>query len=425
MPAANCFDPRLVSRCWIDYNSTPLMTVDELNGLFTGALDERERNHLRRELATVRPIDAVHVEFGGETYTNFCSNNYLGLTHHPAVISAISAGARLAGAGSGAAALIAGHTSIHASAETALARWKGTESALLLPSGYQANHAAVQALASIARRAGGGVRFLIDKLSHASLIDAVRSTGEPMRVFPHNGLTKLARLLEEAEPTTANVVVTESIFSMDGDAADLVGLADLKRRRPFLLLLDEAHASGVYGADGAGLAAECGLQSAVDLTVLTLSKALGCMGGAICASSRICDAVVNFGRAYVYSTAVAPPIAAAAEAAVGVLQSEPHRQRRVRELAIRLRTRLAGAGVALPPGDSPIVPIVLGSEDAALHAADQLRQSKLLVMAVRPPTVPKGTSRLRVTLSSQHSDQEVLALTEMLSQVLHQIKPFA
>jgi 8-amino-7-oxononanoate synthase len=242
----------------------------------------------------------------------------------------------------------------------------------------------------------------VDKLAHASLIDAVRSAGPNFRIFPHNHLPKLRRLLEDADPNVPQVVVTESIFSMDGDAADLAGIAALKKEFPFLLLLDEAHGSGVYGRNGAGYATEVGLANAVDLTVVTLSKAMGCVGGAICGSRSVCDAVVNFGRPYVFSTALPPAVAGGVVAAIAVMQEEPQRQTRVRELAARVRSGVLGEA-----GDSPIVPIVLGEESVALKWAEQLKELGIFTVAVRPPTVPRGSSRLRVTLSCEHSDDQV------------------
>jgi 8-amino-7-oxononanoate synthase len=377
----------------------------------------RESNLLRQRRA-VTPLDATHVEWAGRRYVNFASNNYLGLTHHPRVLEAAACASQRGGAGSGAAGLITGYTDAHAAAEHALAAWKGTESAVLLPSGYQANHAVVQTLAALGERTGVGVRFLIDKLVHASLVDAVRGSGAPFRVFPHNGLAKLRRLLEEAaEDAALQVVVTESIFSMDGDAADLRGLAEVKREHPFVLVLDEAHAAGVYGPAGAGLAAELGLQAEVDVSVATLSKALGGVGGVVCGSRVFCDALVNFGRAYVFSTSLPPAVAAAAEAALGVLRDEPGRQARVRDLARRVRGELTAAGFEIPAGDAPIVPVILGDAGHALAAAERLREAGLLVPAVRPPTVPRGGSRLRVTLSSEHTDAEVAQLVAALARL--------
>lgn len=381
--------------------------------------------HLYRRRRDGHVLDATHIEVNGRRYVNFAANNYLGLSHHPRVVEAAADATRREGAGAGASPLVTGRGVAHASAERAVAAWKGTESAVLLPSGYQANLAAVQTLAELgggrgAAGAGLRVRFLLDKLVHASLIDAVLETGIHFRTFPHNNLQKLQTLLDMMNPGEAPVVITESVFSMDGDTADLEGLARLKRSHPFVLLLDEAHASGVYGPAGAGLAAERGLTDLADLTVVTFSKALGGGGGAVCGSALLCDAVVNFGRAYVYSTALSPALAAAAEASLSVLRDEPWRQARLRQLTNRVRNRLKEAGLNVPPGDSPIIPVILGSEEAAMAAASRLQDAGLWAVAIRPPTVPRGTSRLRLTVLSQHSDDEIESL---LSSVLSLGRP--
>ncbi len=386
--------------------------------LLTVAMQARREAGLLRRRREVRHLDDAQVEVEGQRYVDFSSNDYLGLTHHPAVSHAAAAATRAGGAGSGASALVTGYTQRHASAERALATWKGTERAVLLPSGYQANHAAVQTFAGAAQTAARPLRFLVDKLVHASLIDAVRASQLPMRVFPHNGIDKLARLLTSAPESELQVVVTESIFSMDGDPADLVAITQLKKIRPFALVLDEAHGSGVYGTDGAGYAAELRIAEQVDVFVVTLSKALGGMGGAVCATQIFCEALVNFGRAYVYSTCVPPALAAAAEAALGVIRDEPHRQQRVRALSLRVRAAVSDLGLATRSGDSPIIPIVLSTELAALSAAQRLMEQGLLVAAMRPPTVPRGTSRLRVTLSSEHTDEQIAALISGLAQLV-------
>jgi 8-amino-7-oxononanoate synthase len=379
------------------------------------ALEDRRVHHTLRRRRTVRVLDSTHLEIDGRRFVNFASNNYLGLTHHPSVVAAFASAAKMVGVGSGAAPLITGQTEFHASAERTIAAWKGTESAVLLSSGYAANLAVVQTLAGVAEK--NGVRFLIDKLCHASIVDSVRavSSGDKatFRVFPHNHLAKLRRLLAEADANVLQVVITESIFSMDGDVADLRGIAELKREFPFLLVLDEAHASGVYGSNGSGYAAELGLSEIVDIAIITLSKALGSVGGAVCGSSQWCEALVNFGRSYVFSTAIPPAIAAAVEAGIGVMKDQPQRQQRVRLLAARLR-----AGLGLPPGDSPIVPIILGEESKALDAAERLMDQRIFAVAVRPPTVPRGSSRLRVTVSCDHTDDELNALINALNKGL-------
>jgi 8-amino-7-oxononanoate synthase len=387
---------------------------ESFDSLLKDELSRLAEAHQLRTRRIIVPLDAVHVEIDGRRCINFCSNNYLGLTHHPRIVAAVGKAAAKFGAGAGAAGLISGFSPQHAATESAVAAWKGTQAAILLPSGYQANQAAVQSLAALGKN-HGGVRFLVDKLSHASLLDAIRASGAAWRVFPHNGMAKLKRLLDEADAEQLQVVVTESIFSMDGDAANLKSLAELKRARPFVLLLDEAHASGVYGANGSGLAAEFGLTDAVDVFVVTFSKAAGCIGGAICASKSFCDAAVNLGRAYIFSTSIPPAIVAGIEEAIHVMRDEPQRQERVRALALEVRSRLRDKGMTLPDGDSPIVPIVVGEESAAIQLAEKLLQKDLLVGAVRPPTVPRGTSRLRVTLSCEHLQEEIDRLIKAIA----------
>jgi 8-amino-7-oxononanoate synthase len=387
--------------------------MESWNRALDKALRAREEKHQLRSRRAVRPIDATHVECDGRQYINFASNDYLGLSHHPKVIDTVREAAAKWGVGSGAAGLISGYSDPHASAERAIAAWKGTESAILLPSGYQANHAAIQTLATIG---GRGVRFLLDKNVHASLIDAVRGMDTEPRIFPHNNLDKLQRLLADAPSDRLQVVVTESIFSMDGDAADLAGIAALKQQYPFFLLLDEAHGSGVYGNNGSGYASELDISHTVDASIVTLSKAIGCIGGAVCASQRFIDGLTNFGRAWIFSTHVPPMIAAAAEASLQVMHDETWRQERVRKLARQVRQSL---GAALVPGlpNCPIIPIVLGDEERALQASKTLAQNGLWTIAVRPPTVPPSSSRLRVTLSCEHTDQEVDLLIQQLLKI--------
>jgi 8-amino-7-oxononanoate synthase len=367
-----------------------------------------------RQRRPIVPLDSTHVEWRGRQFTNFASNDYLGLTHHPRVIEAAQRATCQFGVGSGASPLVCGYTPTHVAAEIRIAKWKGTEACVLLPSGYQANCAAIQTLAIGAHQANRPIRFLLDKLCHASLIDAVQASGQKFRTFPHGDLGKLERLLARASPGHVQVVVTESIFSMDGDAADLRSIVELKRRHLFLLLVDEAHASGVYGPDGSGLAAELGLSGEVDLTIATLSKAIGCVGGVVCGSRVFCDALINFARACIYSTSLPAHVAAAAGAAVEVMSDEPQRTRRVRQLAARVRHELARTKFAISRGDSPIIPILMGSESAALDAAEYLASQHMLALAIRPPTVARGSSRVRITLSSQHSDHEVDRLIDAI-----------
>lgn len=395
-------------------NSIATPSETAFDTMVKSVLAQRDLAGLLRIRQAVVPIDATHIEFAGNRYVNFASNDYLGLTHHPKIIAAVRTAAEKYGAGSGAAGLISGYTEEHAIAEREIAQWKQTQSAILIGSGYQANLAAIQTIAAISEAAGREARFLVDKLAHASLLDAVRSCGAPFRVFPHNHLEKLERLLGDAPAGQTQVVVTESIFSMDGDAADLAGLRQLKLKFDFMLLLDEAHGSGVYGAAGAGYAAEVGLRDLVDVSVITLSKAIGCAGGAVCASKSFIEAVVNFGRAWIYSTSVPATVAAAARAAIAVMRDEPARQRRLRDSAREFRQAIPALGII----DSPIIPVVMGDEQSALTASRQLKEQGFWIVAVRPPTVPRGSSRLRITLSSEHSTQDIQSLTKAINRVI-------
>jgi 8-amino-7-oxononanoate synthase len=395
------------------------LTPADFDSLIAADLTIRDGANRLRSRRPLTPISSTHVRIDDVDYVNFASNNYLGLSHHPRLIAAAQQCLQHEGLGSGAAALITGHTTTHASAEVALARWKGTQDAVLLPSGYQANHAAIQTLAALPKfsRVPEGprtnsVRFLIDKLAHASLLDAVRGADAQFRIFPHNHLAKLERLLADAPPNQLQVVVTESIFSMDGDAADLQGFLELKQRRPFILLLDEAHSSGVYAPTGG---------SEVDIRIVTLSKAIGCVGGAVCASRNFCSALINYGRAYIFSTSVPPWVAAVATEAIAVIHDEPQRAARVRNLAQQVRQAVQSMGFKVANGDAPIVPIIFGEESRALEASRQLGEARLLVPAVRPPTVPKGSSRLRMTLSCDHTDAEVQHLLDILAEMKRQL----
>ena len=384
------------------------MSGDLVRELAARALATRGAAAMRRVRREVDPIDATRVAIDGRTLINFSGNDYLGLSRHASVLAAF---ADAAAAGSGSAALVVGRTSSHARAERAIAAWKGVDDAILLPSGYQANVAAVQTMAGLAEAAGKHVRFLADKLVHASLLDAIRSTGGELRVHPNGTLDKLARLLAQPDDGRLDVVVTESIFSMDGDAADLAGIVALRGRgASFALLVDEAHASGVYGPRGAGLVAQLGLTASVDLGVATFSKAAGVIGGAVYGPSAMVEAAVNFGRAYVYTTSPPACVADAILASVDAMTCADDRRERLRANGKRLRTGLRAMGHGVVPGDSPIVPIEIGEPAATLAASAALFAAGFLVVAVRPPTVPPGTSRLRVTLSSEHSATQIDAL---------------
>jgi len=355
----------------------------------------------------------------GGPVVSFASNDYLGLSGHPAVIAAAQGALARWGAGSGASRLVTGSRPIHSELEQALAEWKGTEAAVCFPTGFAAN------LGVLSTLGGPGVRILSDELNHASIIDGCRLSRSALAVYRHCDMGHLSEFLADGSgPGMATIVVTDSVFSMDGDVAPLDQLVALCRRHDALVILDEAHAvlgpnlpdASVRDKDGGGVSGgrdRDGLQRGTVVRVGTLSKTLGSLGGFVAASRDIVDLIVNRARSYIFSTASTPADAAAALAALRVVRSAEGAALTGRLAA--LIERVADAGFAPPGHPSPIIPVVLGSEQAALSASAALLQDGLWVPAIRPPTVPVGTSRLRVTLSAAHSDEDVSRLLHALA----------
>ena len=338
----------------------------------------------------------------GGRVVSFASNDYLGLSLHPAVVAAAQGALARWGAGSGASRLVTGSRPVHGELERELAEWKGTEAAVTFPTGFAAN------LGVLCTLGGPGVRILSDELNHASIIDGCRLSRSSLAVYRHLDMGHLEELLSDSAPMPT-IIVTDSVFSMDGDVAPLHELVNLCRLHDALLILDEAHA--VLGPDlppGPG-------SSRMIVRVGTLSKTLGSLGGFVAASRDVVDLIVNRARSYIFSTAPTPADAAAALAALRVLRSAEGVALTGR-LAV-LIDRVAEAGFAPPGHPSPIIPVVLGSEQAALSASAALLEDGLWVPAIRPPTVPVGTSRLRVTLSAAHSDHDVSRLLRALALV--------
>lgn len=358
------------------------------------ATDELAALHRADRERVVRDFDAWGLRGrlqGGAQVVSFASNDYLGLTSHPDVIDGARAALTRWGAGTGAARLIVGSRPVHTDLEAAIARWKRAESAVLFPTGYMANLGVLTALGQ------QGVLVCSDELNHASIIDGCRAARADVAVYPHKDVATVAGLLAEADRA---IVVTDLVFSMDGDIAPVDDLAELCARHRALLVLDEAHAVLGPEPDLTGIDA---------IRVGTLSKFVGAMGGFGATSAPVADLLVNRARPYIFTTAVAPPVAGAALAALAVLQSNEGEA---------LKARLRAHVERVRPGHrSPIIPVVLGSEAAALEAAEALLERGLFVPAIRPPSVPDGSSRLRVTLSAAHTDGEVDRLIGALAHV--------
>jgi 8-amino-7-oxononanoate synthase len=361
---------------------------------------------LLRTLRHIEPVGGPRVRLDGRELVLFCANDYLGLADDPRIAEAAVRAIRESGWGSGASRLISGGRPAHSAFEAGLAAFKGAQAALLLPSGWQAN------LAAVCATAGPDDCVFLDKLDHASLIDAAKLSGARVRVYPHNDLVRLAELLADAGRFRRRVIVTDSVFSMDGDAAPLDALVELAERHSARLIVDDAHGTGVLGDHGRGAAEHFGVEGRIDLTVGTLSKALGGLGGFVCGSREWIDLVVNRGRAFLFTTAVPAAQAAAGSAALEIVRTEPQRRLRLHDNAARLRAALADLAPppAHTPAGSPIVPVILGGPDRALAAAEFLRDRGFLVPAIRPPTVPAGTARLRISVSAVHTAEQIDAL---------------
>jgi len=358
-------------------------------------------------LRTLAPVDGggTRVTRDGRALVNFASNDYLGLSQHPRVIDAMADGARKFGAGSGASRLVSGSMRPHHDLEEALAEAKGGEAALVFSSGF------ATAMGCIPAIVGKGDTVIIDKLGHACLVDAARASGATLRVFPHNHVGRLEALLEttrRSDPRGRILVVTESVFSMDGDVCPLREITGLCGKFGALLWLDEAHAIGVLGPHGLGLAQAEGLADRVDFQMGTLGKALGVAGGYLVASRPWIDLMINRARAFIYSTAPPPALAVAAREALAISCSAEGDA-----LRDRLRGHLATLG--RPTHPSAILPVILGGNPAALAAAAVLADHGFLVPAIRYPTVPRGTARLRVSLAATHDPADVAALGKKLS----------
>lgn len=351
------------------------------------------------------------VELDGRTLLNFGSNDYLGLAGDVRLTKAASRAACAEGFGSGASPLVSGHSSAHAALEAALAVLLGTGDALLFPSGFAANAATIAALVS------AGDLVVSDERNHASIIDGCRLSRADVAVYPHRDAAAAERLLK-GSAARRKLVVTDSLFSMDGTVAPLEALAEVSARHGAMLLVDEAHATGVFGARGSGLVEETGTADGVHVRVGTLSKALGAAGGFVAGHPRLVDWLRHSARAWVFSTAHPPAVAGAALRAVELLGEEPHRRATLLDRAKAFRDRLRSAGFDLGDAGGQIVPVIVGSADRAVALAARLADSGLFVPAIRPPSVPAGASLVRTSLAWHHNEDDLDRLLDALARSL-------
>ncbi|HMJ62991.1 MAG TPA: 8-amino-7-oxononanoate synthase [Bryobacteraceae bacterium] len=386
-----------------------------MSNLFVEQLQALRTRSLYRQLREIGTAQGANIDLVGKHLVNFSSNDYLGLANDPRLREAAIATIQEFGVGAGASRLVSGTQSPHLRLEEALAKWKGTGAALCFSSGYAAAVGTLPALVT------SKDVILLDKLCHASLIDGAKLSGATLRVFPHNHLGKLESQLDWARRERSQsrlLIVTESVFSMDGDRAPLRELVELKQRFGAWLFVDEAHAIGVLGPNGRGLAAAEGVDGDIDIQMGTLSKALGVSGGYISGSRSLIDWLVNRARSFIFSTAQPPVLAGAALAAVNLINSpegEERRQLLGRKIEI-LRNQLPPApGSAGPPrSSSAIFPWIVGDEQAALDLSRALINEGFLVPAIRYPTVAKGSARLRITVTASHEEAQIETLCKTL-----------
>ena len=353
-----------------------------------------------RRLRTIDGPEAPEVVVDGRRAILLCSNNYLGLATDPAVVEAAREATARYGAGSGSSRLISGTLRLHSDLEERIAEWKGAERALVFGSGYHANLGVIQALVR------SGDLVLSDELNHASLIDGCRLSRAEVRVYPHKDLDRLADELARADARRV-LIVTDSIFSMDGDRAPLVEICELAERHGAAVMVDEAHATGLLGAHGSGLVEELGLRGRVLVEMGTLSKALGSYGAYIAGNASLVELLVNRARTFIFTTGLPPAAAGAAHEAVAIVQREPERRERLWRNARTIHTAVAAAGVEMPALESPILPVVLGGENRTMNACERLLARGVFVQGIRPPTVAPGTSRLRVTVMATHTEEQM------------------
>ena len=372
-----------------------------LKDILTARLAEVKESGLYRRLRAVESAQDAAIILEGQEVLLFSSNNYLGLANHPALKQAAREAIRQYGCGSGASRLISGSMAVHHELEQRLATLKKTETALVFPTGYHANIGVLSALM------GADDTILSDSLNHASIIDGCRLSQAAVRVYRHADSAHLAELLQACPPTGQRLIVTDSVFSMDGDLAPLAEIVGLARQYDAWVMVDEAHATGVFGPHGGGLVEELGLAGQVDIRMGTLGKALGCVGAFVAGSHELIDWLVNRARSFIYTTAIPPAMAAAVLAALDIVEQEPERRQQLWDNTRFLSDGLRSLGYTLGATRSQILPVLIGEARETMAVAQAILRRGVFAHGIRPPTVPAGSSRIRVTPMATHTQDQL------------------
>lgn len=377
-------------------------------------LQEIRHKKLYRCLRALKPAEGPYARLDDRSLLLFCSNDYLGFSKHPRVVESTRQALATYGVGAGAARLISGTSDLHELLEQRLAAFKGKEAALLYTTGYLTNLGILSALA------GKNDLIIMDKLCHASLVDGARLSGAQLRIYPHKDYERCEELLQQGKRYQKTILVTDGVFSMDGDLADLERLCHLKASYGCLLVVDDAHGTGVLGAHGSGVAEALGVGPRIDILMGTMSKALGGVGGFVVADQVLIEYLINRSRPFIFATALPPAVCAGILTALELLKEEPQHREKLWQ-NIRMLERLFKEEGFLSKSESlssPIVPLLVGDEECALKAAEELLAHGILVPAIRYPAVAKGKARLRITLSALHEPSHLQWLTAILKKVL-------
>jgi len=377
-----------------------------LDNVLKKELQLLKQQSLYRQRKITDGVQQVQLKINGKSMLSFCSNDYLGLAGHPDIIKAFQQGINDYGVGSGAAHLVSGHSRAHHELEETLAEYTGRSRALLFSTGYMANLGIVNALIN------KGDSVFQDKLNHASLVDAaLLSTahcGSYFKRYPHNNINRLAKLLAQTDDSTRQLVMTDAVFSMDGDLAPIKQMSQLCQRYNSWLMLDDAHGFGVLGANGAGAAEHFSLdQEQLPVYMATLGKAMGGFGAFVAGSDALIETLIQKARSYIYTTAMPPAIAQALLTSIKISRTESWRREKLQQLISQFRTGAEQLGLSLMPSPTAIQPVIVGDNKTAMDISRALEQQGILITAIRPPTVPKGTARLRITLSAQHTEHNI------------------
>ena len=375
-------------------------------------LEKIKKSGLYRELNIVESVQGTHLEIKGKTYLTFCSNNYLGLANHPVIIKAVKDAVEKYGWGAGASRLVSGNMKLHEALESEISRFKGKEASIVFPTGYMANIGTISSLVS------KGDLVICDKLNHASIIDGCRLSGADFRVYPHCDMEKLENILRKSSKYHQKLIVTDTVFSMDGDLAPLSDIVRIASKYNAMVMADEAHGAGVFGKMGRGVVEHFNLSKKVSIIMGTLSKAVGSLGGYVSGDADLINFLRNKARPFMYTTALPPAVCAASIAGIRLIRENASLRTSLWNNVRYLREKLDLLNINVTSSESPIIPILIGDAKKAVDVSAFLYKKGILIPAIRPPTVPARSSRLRMTVMSTHTREEMERLLDVLRDVL-------